>query len=47
MLYIWGAGFFALALALAWYDSHWGLLWVGLGWFLSLLHGSLQLGKKH
>jgi hypothetical protein len=47
MLYIWGAGFFTLALVLAWCESRWGLFWVGLGWFLSLLHGSWQLGKKH
>jgi serine/threonine protein kinase len=46
-LYIWGGGFFVLAVALALSDSHWGLFWVGLGWFLCLVHGSRQLGKKH
>ena len=47
VLYIWGAGFFALAIALAWSRSEWGLFWVGLGWFLCLLHGSRKLGQKH
>jgi serine/threonine protein kinase len=47
VLYIWGAGFFGLAIALAWTESRWGLFWVGLGWFLCLLHGSRKLGKKH
>jgi hypothetical protein len=47
VLYIWGAGFFGLALALAYFGSDWGLFWVGLGWFLCLLHGSWKLGKKN
>ena len=47
VLYIWGASFFGLAIALAWTESRWGLFWVGLGWFLCLLHGSRKLGKKH
>jgi hypothetical protein len=46
ILYIWGAGFFALAIALAFTNSQWGLFWVGLGWFLCLVHSSRQLGKK-
>jgi serine/threonine-protein kinase len=47
VLYIWGAAFFGLALALAIFGSDWGLFWVGLGWFLCLLHGSWKLGKKN
>jgi serine/threonine protein kinase len=46
-LYLWGGLFFVLAIALAVTQSHWGLFWVGLGWFLCLLHGSRQLGNKH
>jgi hypothetical protein len=46
LLYIWGAGFFGLAIALAFTNTRWGLCLVGLGWFLCLLHGSRELGRK-
>jgi serine/threonine protein kinase len=46
VLYIWGAGFFGLAVVLALSESQWGLFWVGLGWFLCLLHGRRELGRK-
>ncbi|CAN5485394.1 serine/threonine-protein kinase [soil metagenome] len=46
LLYLWGGAFFVLAIVLAYSHSDWGLFWVGLGWFLCLLHCSRQLGTK-
>jgi serine/threonine protein kinase len=46
LLYLWGVAFFVLAIVLAYTQSDWGLFWVGLGWFLCLLHCSRQLGTK-
>jgi serine/threonine-protein kinase len=44
-LYLWGGLFFGLAGLLAYAKSEWGVFWVGLGWFLCLLHGSRRLGN--
>jgi serine/threonine-protein kinase len=45
-LYVWGVGFFALAILMAATASPYGMLLLGLGWFLCLTLGSLQLRRE-
>ncbi len=41
--YVWGAGFFGLAIFIAVSGTGLGMLWLGLGWFLCLVIGSIHL----
>ncbi len=42
-LYVWGLAFFGLAIVIAATSSPYGMLLLGLGWFICLAIGSLQL----
>jgi serine/threonine protein kinase len=42
-LYVWGAGFFGLAVVLAATGSPYGMLFLGLGWFITFTTCGLQL----
>jgi eukaryotic-like serine/threonine-protein kinase len=44
--YAGGAGFFVLALFIAWQGQRFGMFLLGLGWFLCLLTGSLYLHRR-
>lgn len=44
--YFWGAAFFALAVALAWTGTPFGMLLLGALWFVCLLVGSIRLRLK-
>jgi serine/threonine protein kinase len=41
--YVWGVGFFTLAIVIACFAPPFGLTWLGLGWFLCLVVSSIQL----
>jgi len=45
-LALWGLGFFALAVVLAWTGTSAGMTLLGVGWFVCLLSGSLYLRGK-
>ena len=40
---LWGVGFFALALLIAWSGTPAGMLLLGLGWFICLVGASIHL----
>jgi hypothetical protein len=41
--YVWGVGFFALAVVIACFAPHLGLTLLGAGWFVCLVVSSIQL----
>lgn len=41
--YVWGGGFFGLAIFIALSGTSLGMLWLGVGWFLCLVLGSMHL----